>query len=764
MAKQINQIWIIVLILLVVIIGNQFGIFSTVSLDNEGQLNIEDETGLYQYTESPRSCCYVGYDNEPCTWTYDYSWGTESIIKTPKSVFKFISYPEPYNNNDGPTSTVTYSVDIYKDNVQIDKIESIPQKTIGTTSFAEQYGGRFGNDPPKDQRIYRAYADDGTIYKSQRAYESYPFGEPRGDGEPEEVYLPEGKSGINVIFGIDEGAGKYYKHRVGGAYGPFGYVIHRYEIVPPEDFFVFEFIDLKDTQLENIQDDKLDFELEVTNNYLASMGKIIITYSTPTLIGLKTEQLTKEVMIPIGKSIHDFAIPVKGIGEIVVESSIIMTMPTDGMQNLNGYGVFLEQQDSRNINNYQYINLKEFKGITKLVTITKEGLTIQDYLDIIDELEATITEKTAMIESLTQNLNEQAQIVNQMEATIEEKAQIIQQLTSNINEQNELISQLELNLEEKITLVEELTTNINEQALIIQALTSQAEEQAEIISNLELTISEQADLISQMELTVYEQSVIINDLNLEIQEQAQIIDDLNLNLQQKIELISQLELTNQEQEELIAQMNLSFAEQQEILDALNIIIENDAQYILDLEMSISESAIYIDSLKLTISQQASLISQLQLSNQEQADLISQLKLNNEETAQLIIDLNLKISDQAETIDNLNLIISDDAEIIKNLNLKISDQANLIDSLNLTINQQIDLISQLELSIEEEKQLVEQLSLTISEQQLVIEGLQGGNGEIETGFDFQQFWEDYQILIIIGGGILFLLIIFGGRKR
>jgi len=40
----------------------------------------------------------------------------------------------------------------------------------------------------------------------------------------------------------------------------------------------------------------------------------------------------------------------------------------------------------------------------------------------------------------------------------------------------------------------------------------------------------------------------------------------------------------------------------------------------------------------------------------------------------------------------------------------------------------------------------------------------GNGNGDGGFDFGSIWEQYKIIIMVGGGLLFLLILVGGRRK
>jgi len=346
-------------------------------------------------------------------------------------------------------------------------------------------------------------------------------------------------------------------------------------------------------------------------------------------------------------------------------------------------------------------------------------------------LEAELQKKIKAIEELEGNLEAQAQLLSDLEVSLDEKIQIVLFLTSEIEEQAILVSQLQLNLDEKIAIVSQLTNNINEQEIIIEALNLKTSEQLELIGQLDLTVQEQAELISSMELT--------------LQEQADYINELNLNLQQKSYWIDLLVDTNEEQAELISLMELSFGDQAGIIQALNNEIIDDAEIISNLD--------------LTVSEQAELILEMKLNLEEQAELIDSLSLSNEDVAELINNLELTISEQALLINNLNIELDDDAEIIGNLKLSLNEQADLIQELGLSLEEEAIIIAELNLKLEEEQILIDALKLTIAEQKVLIENLEN----YSPSFDFKEFFDNNKTVIFIILGFLGLLVVAGGKK-
>lgn len=146
---------------------------------------------------------YDGSCNPIESWIND-GWvsGDTSVVKTELSSFKFVtSKVHRYCSSRSCTSTVSYQVEVYRNGILIDTINDIPNgMTIpaGTPGSPPQcigteLGGACGPNP-SGQRYYRAYSDDGQIYKGDEVT-------PRLFTEPTKVELPSGKTGINVVFG-----------------------------------------------------------------------------------------------------------------------------------------------------------------------------------------------------------------------------------------------------------------------------------------------------------------------------------------------------------------------------------------------------------------------------------------------------------------------------------------------------------------------------------------------------------------------------------
>ena len=342
-----------------------------------------------------------------------------------------------------------------------------------------------------------------------------------------------------------------------------------------------------------------------------------------------------------------------------------------------------------------------------------------------------------VLDVLEFSLEEQQEIfnlINKLNASIEEKSRIINELTTNLQGQITIINQLNYTIEQKAKIISNLQLTLSEQATLINSLNVNVQEKSVIINNLNLNIQEQALLIGQLTQKRDEQAEIINNLNLDIQEQAIMINTLTANLEEKARLVSLLQVENEEQARLIEEMRLSFSEQ-------GIIIEN---------------------LHLTISEDAKIIQSLNLNINEQAILISNLRLTNEEQAQLINNLNLKISDQVILINSFNNKISEDAVIIKNLENSVGEQAQLIKELKLTTDEQVELIARLNLDLETEKKLVAELILQTSEQQILIDKLKQEKIEIQKEKNTIVILSIIGVILLIG--VLTFLLVKMKKRR
>ena len=220
MAKKINNLGIVALALIGILFVGTLGLFSIFGeLPGEGIYLLpvfpveQDGTGSCVNTQ-----IYV--DNG---WT-----SGESTIKTEKSTFRIVtSEIETYDNPRTSTATVTYKVQVFKDNILIDTINKltdsfvIPSGTPGIDSVAYgQIAGDTYGPNPTTQIYYRAYSDDGLILKSEEVT-------PRLFIAPNQVVLPD-ETGINIIFGYSSvvssvGCGKK------------AYVMHKLEIIGETD-------------------------------------------------------------------------------------------------------------------------------------------------------------------------------------------------------------------------------------------------------------------------------------------------------------------------------------------------------------------------------------------------------------------------------------------------------------------------------------------------------------------------------------------------
>ena len=161
----------------------------------------------------------------------------ERIINTGKSEFKFVITDVRHTwSSDGQLSTrMRYDVHVYKDGVLIDKINGVPVQEIGSCNPNWR----------RLQQFYRAYSDSGRVYIPQGdeitpiIYTQNPSSQCQsGTYDSRSIYfnpvtkikLPNGETGINVIFGAVSDYGSACGENK-------FYVIHRYEIISSSESF-----------------------------------------------------------------------------------------------------------------------------------------------------------------------------------------------------------------------------------------------------------------------------------------------------------------------------------------------------------------------------------------------------------------------------------------------------------------------------------------------------------------------------------------------
>ena len=219
------------IVLLVAIFG--FGLFKTGSINfaDANSFNKDTDTIKYQYTgEVP---CNPETSSTFDISSYGISFSDEKVVNTAKSEFKFVvtNTAGSITTDGGACPSIRYDVKVYKDNSLIDTISGSPIQQVGTCHVWR-----------REQIFSRAYDDEGNVYiptgdeKTPIVY-SYPWATlvescPSGTYDARYPYsngyksitLPNGKTGINAVFGSDKGLWSSCRQKT-----PFA--VHKYEIV-----------------------------------------------------------------------------------------------------------------------------------------------------------------------------------------------------------------------------------------------------------------------------------------------------------------------------------------------------------------------------------------------------------------------------------------------------------------------------------------------------------------------------------------------------
>jgi hypothetical protein len=332
-----------------------------------------------------------------------------------------------------------------------------------------------------------------------------------------------------------------------------------------------------------------------------------------------------------------------------------------GFTKVSGDGTCKSSLNLNNINhdlscpNYPYSNQIDYSDITiqKLIggryvtldalTQTSSSLPITFSISSSTDSGKTVPYTSLSITDMILVESSEGQI-NYLTMTLSEKTALLNSLNSTIFEKAQIIQGLQLTAQEQGVLINNLNLNIQQQSQLILELTAKSNEQADIINAMNLNIDEQAELI--------------NALTQDILEQANLINQLTTNLQIKAQLVNSLTAENDRQAQLISEMKESFSNQGIIIDALNKTIVDDASI--------------IKSLNLNLADQSSVISGLKLSNLEQAELIKSLSLNLDEQASIIANLKNTQAEKEEIIKNLASSLEEQKKLSDLYNQKLNE--------------------------------------------------------------------------------------------
>lgn len=287
-----------------------------------------------------------------------------------------------------------------------------------------------------------------------------------------------------------------------------------------------------------------------------------------------------------------------------------------------------------------------------------------------------------------------------------------------------------------------------EQQNAIDSLLSQVDlntisisELASKINNLDLTVNQQADLINQLGLSLSQQASLISSLQSNTANQAILISGLQTSVSNIASLIESLQTTTSGQAEIISNLQTTLDSKGQIIDKLRS----------DLDLSTSQLTDLINQVETQANNQGVLISQLQITTSQLADLISGLQTTAEGQGQLISGLRTDLNTQASIINELQETTSGQAILINNLGLNIDDLTTLTSQLNTDVE---TLRTQLNETQTQIQNIQTQLNQTINQTSEQTE---------TTEFDWNQFFSDNKIWLIIGGVILVFAILLIPRK-
>lgn len=340
-----------------------------------------DADKLYQYAINPEigsSCSGIN----PWITEGGYTFNAESIIKTASSTFRFktIEVPDIYRSGDNKCATVFYKVEVYKNDQLID---TISYDDVASRIHAADYCAE-----PHTAINNRAYADDGTIYRSSVADFAIP---PEG----EIVKLPEGKSGVEVNFGTKswrDGARVECRQN---------HVFHRYNVVYPEDTVEF---DAKNFRVEN---NSVVFDITATNAKQGLTGDIVIHNDAGLGNPFEIYRI-KGQSLQLGQNELTASLPLTK-NDVVLDiiPKIEAYAPTSDLSNLNGVKIFgLTRIQGVSASANTKYKIGDFGKQAFTLRIVDGNIVALNYTEVNDEINNTRVINNTEIINVTQIINE----------------------------------------------------------------------------------------------------------------------------------------------------------------------------------------------------------------------------------------------------------------------------------------------------------------------------------------------------------------------
>jgi hypothetical protein len=217
--------------------------------------------------------------------------------------------------------------------------------------------------------------------------------------------------------------------------------------------------------------------------------------------------------------------------------------------------------------------------------ISRLNLTLQSQLDIINQLNGTISQKLEYIKQLNNNLADQEAIVNKLNLNVQEKQLAIVALNKEISVQSSAINNMTQNLEEKGALISKLTAENKEQAELIKQMKLSFADQGEVLSGLDNEIEDDAQIIDILADSTAEEGEILSGYKGTLQEDAALIVNLTADVNEQAEIVKNMKLTIEEEQQLVAMLAALTGTEAEIYNQA-LLVDNSSSKINYLDYSI----------------------------------------------------------------------------------------------------------------------------------------------------------------------------------
>jgi LPXTG-motif cell wall-anchored protein len=348
--------------------------------------------------------------------------------------------------------------------------------------------------------------------------------------------------------------------------------------------------------------------------------------------------------------------------------------------NINEQAILISEQQNTITENADIINNMNLQ-ITESIRLIEELSKSQSDKDqYISQLLTNIASQDSKIQELSGIIDINAQQIIEMDATIEQQLNVIDNLNINIQEKDLLIVQLTNNAKaqsDKIKLLQELADNLgNDYAaakttiITLQSQLNTADDRVtfmlQTIDQLSLGNEDLKDLINSYESTILEDKLLISQLKLSNEELLTLVSGYKNNLAKEQELVKSLQLENAQLKTIILNYQDRLVYEQTLTAGLTLsntqLKELAAQYKLNLEdIKVRNDALIISNDELN-----SIIADYQANLITEQEAVDKLKVSNTELQGLIKEYNDRLSSMGQYVAELELSNSDLQALLKSI--------------------------------------------------------------------------------------------------